>query len=313
MVMNTKGSMRQKYVLMTAAYNEELHIEKTLRSMISQTLLPQRWVIVSDNSSDRTDEIIKQYADRYGFIRFLRVTRPKGRSFRSKVLALHEGATLLEGATYDFVGNIDGDISVGPEYFASLIACFEKNPELGIAGGFVHEETDGEFASRKVNSARNVPHAAQLVRRECYEDIHGYAVLEYGGEDWYAQLCARMNGWEVQAFPELNIFHHRHTGEGSHVLANHIRLGRLDYSFGSDPVFEILKCFGRLREKPYLLAALLRLGAFFWASLRGQPKSVPDDVAAFLRNEQKLRLASWFHLRRLKNLRVPAPPDARLN
>src|SRR5208337_3824185 len=204
--------MRGNYVLTTAAYNEEANIEKTVQSVVNQTLPPLRWVIISDGSTDRTDEIIKPYAKKHDFIRFMRVTRAPGRSFGSKVRALHAGSQLMGGISAEFIGNLDADVSLGPSYFEELIAHFERRPRLGIAGGFVCEETNGEFVSRRANRTYSVAHAAQLVRQECYAAIGGYAVLEYGGEDWHAQTSARMRGWEVEAFPELKIFHHRNTG-----------------------------------------------------------------------------------------------------
>ena len=281
---------------MTAAHNEEQHIEKVLQSVTSQTVLPERWVIVSDNSSDRTDEIARRYAQKHHYIRFLRIDRREGRSFGSKVLALHQGVRLLEGATYEYIGNVDGDLSLPPDYFEKLISRFQQNRRLGIAGGFVHEEQGGGFCSRRTNNPINVAHGGQLVRRECYEEIGGYAVLEYGGEDWYAQTCARMKGWEAQAFPELHIYHHRHTGEGSPRLATLVRLGRLDYSFGSDPIFEFLKCMRRLRDKPYLVGAAIRFGTFLWMSVCSRPRPVPDEFVAFLRKEQRTRLGTVVRL-----------------
>jgi len=280
------------YVLMTAAHNEDAYIEKTIQSVLSQTLLPQRWVIVSDNSSDRTDDIVASYAKRHSFVRLLRVNRTPGHSFHSKVLALHRGAKLLEGASYEYIGNIDADISVDSTYFEELMAHFEQNSALGLTGGFVYEKTNGQFRSRRTNRARDVAHAAQLVRRECYEAIGGYAVLKYGGEDWHAEVSARMKGWVVEAIPKLHIYHHRHTGDGNQLLKDRFRLGRLDYSFGSDPSFEIVKCLLRWREKPCLLAALTRLAGFAWGYLTGQPRAVSEEFAAFLRKEQRSRMLS---------------------
>jgi poly-beta-1,6-N-acetyl-D-glucosamine synthase len=288
------------YVLMTAAYNEEAHIEKTLQSVLSQTVRPERWVIVSDDSTDRTDEIVQSYAARYDFIRFLRVTKTAGHSFHSKVAALHQGASLLEGAAYDFIGNIDGDLSLEPFYFEQLLDHFQRDPALGLTGGFVYEDDGRGFQSRWSNSVHDVGHAAQLVRRECYEAIGGYALLKYGGEDWYAQTCARMKGWKVEAVPELKIFHHRHTGTSSHPIRNAFRSGRLDYSFGSDPVFEVLKCLRRFREAPYFLVALTRLAGFLWPYVCREAPSVPADFKAFLREEQRSRVSAllgvdkWF-------------------
>ena len=108
----SKQSDRRAYVLMTAAHNEECLIEETIASVLAQSLRPQRWVIVSDNSSDRTDEIVERYAREYDFIRFLQIQRPSGRSFGSKVIALQKGASLLADVRFDFIGNVDADISL---------------------------------------------------------------------------------------------------------------------------------------------------------------------------------------------------------
>jgi poly-beta-1,6-N-acetyl-D-glucosamine synthase len=286
------------YVLATAAYNEEANIEKTIQSMLAQNELPQRWVIVSDGSVDKTDEIVQRYAAQHEFIRFLRVTRPPGRSFRTKIMALQAGIELLADVSYQYIGNLDADISIGPTYFADLIDKFEKNLTLGIAGGFVHEGKEGEFRTRSSNRVYSVAHAAQLVRRECYEAIRGYAVLEYGGEDWHAQTSARMLGWSAEAFPELPISHHRPTGTGDILIRHKFRQGRMDYSLGSEPIFETFKCLQRLGEKPLILGSLARLTGFFWSLMIREPRPVSAEFMAFLRAEQKQKTMSLLHLGR---------------
>lgn len=284
------------YVLVTAAYNEEENIGKPIESVLAQTELPQRWVIVSDGSVDKTDEIIQRYAEKHDFIRFVRVTRPPGRSFRTKVMALQEGMKLLEGIPSKFIGNLDADISIAPSYFSDLMTKFEREPGLGIAGGFVYEEEGGVFRSRSSNRVYSVAHAAQLVRRECYEAIGGYAVLEYGGEDWHAQTTARMMGWSAEAFPELGIYHHRHTGEGGNLVRHKFRQGRMDYSLGSDPIFEIFKCLQRVGEKPLFLGSFARLAGFFWSSMLREKRPVSDKFIAFLRDEQRKKTRSLLHI-----------------
>jgi len=282
----------RKYVLLTAVYNEEAFLERTIQSVVNQSLRPLRWVTVSDGSSDRTDEIIKHHAAKHDFIRFLRVTRASGRSFGSKVRALQAGVPLLEGTNAEFIGNLDADISLGSSYFEDLIAHFERRPRLGLAGGFVCEETDREFVSRRTNRTYSVAHAAQLVRQECYSAIGGYLALEYGGEDWHAQTCARMRGWEAEAFPELMISHHRHIGEGDNLLRHKFRQGRMDYSLGSYPLFEILKCIERIPEKPFLSGSVARLTGFCWSCLCRDERPVSSEFIAFMRREQRQRVLS---------------------
>lgn len=279
------------YVLLTAAHNEEDFIGQAIETVLAQTVLPRQWVIVSDNSTDRTDEIVHRHARQHEFIRLLHISRPVGRNFGSKVLALRQGLKLLEAVDYEFIGNLDADVTLEPSYFEDLLHQFRISSALGLAGGFLYEEQAGEYRSLRTNDKRDVCHAAQLVRRECYHAIGGYAVLKYGGEDWYAQTKARMTGWRVEAFPSLKIFHHRHTTGGSNPLKNAFRLGRQDYSFGSDPFFEILKCARRIPEKPYLAHALARLSGFAWSTLRNEPSAVPAELAAFLRREQKQRIS----------------------
>jgi len=282
---------RGTYVLMTAAHNEEDFIEGIIRTVLTQTLLPKRWVIVSDNSIDRTDEIVESYARRHDFIRVLHRTRAPGRNFGAKVVALQQGMKLFEGVEYEFIGNVDADVSLEPSYFEELINHFRQRPDLGLTGGFLYESLGTAYRSLRTNDVRNVCHAAQLVRRECYEAIGGYAVLKYGGEDWYAQTEARMKGWQVESLPALKIFHHRHTTGGSSSLKNAFRLGKQDYSFGSDPLFEIFKCLRRIPEKPYFGQALFRLAGFTWPYICREPRAVRDDVVSFLRQEQRKRVS----------------------
>jgi glycosyltransferase involved in cell wall biosynthesis len=285
-----QGLGRPEYCLMTAAYNEEANIARTIESVLAQSLSPKRWFIVSDGSVDKTDEIIKDYAAKHDFIRFVRMTRVPGRSFGRKVMALQSASKLLEEVQFDFIGNLDADVSVLPTYFEDLLAQFAKNPGLGIAGGFVCDETDGKFQSRRSNRVYSVAHAGQLVRRECYQAIGGYAVLEYGGEDWHAQIAAKMKGWTVESLPELKIFHHRPTGTGDNLVRHKFRQGRMDYSFGSDALFELLKCLERLPEEPFFVGSLARLLGFSWSWIRRDRRPVSGDFMAFLRNEQKQKL-----------------------
>ncbi len=299
--------MSHHYVLMTAAYNEEGNIGKTIESVLSQTLLPAVWVIVSDGSVDRTDEIVLKYANAHRFIRFLRVSRAPGRSFGSKVRALHAGSELLRGVPYDFIGNLDADVSVAPSYFEDLISRLAGRPQLGLAGGFVVEESLGEFRDRRHNRVYSVAHAGQVVRRECYEAIDGYAVLEFGGEDWHAQTSAKMKGWEVEAFPDLKIFHHRHTGEADNLLRHKFRQGRMDYSFGSDPLFEMLKCAGFITAKPFLIGGLARLAGFIWSWICQDQRPVSDEFVSYLRREQRQKLFAPVTVLR-KSRTVERPP-----
>lgn len=302
-----KAPSNQIYVLMTAAHNEEDFIEKTIRSVLSQTVLPNRWVIVSDNSTDRTDEIVEGFAKQHEFIHFLKLTRPAGRNFGLKGMALQSGMQLLAGLSFEFIGNLDADVTIEPLYFETLMNHFERDPKLGIAAGFIYEEEKGEFRSRAANRTDSVSHAGQLVRRECYGMIGGYSIFKYGGEDWYAQQCAKMNGWHAEAIPTLPVFHQRHTGAANKPLRHQFRSGRVDYSFGSDPVFEFLKCAVRVPERPWLVGAVTRFLGFVWSSVSREKRPVSQEFIDFLRKEQRAKVLSVFRGAGRERLRVQTP------
>ena len=305
---NEQPTMPQRYVLMTAAHNEELLIEKAITSVLHQTVRPALWAIASDGSTDRTDEIIEGYALQHPFIQFVKLTRPPGRSFGSKGLALQKCWESIKGVASDFIGNLDADVALEPSYFESLLAQFQRDPQLGIAAGFVYEQSAGEFRGRASNRVDSVPHAAQLVRWDCYEAIGGYSVLKYGGEDWYAQQCAKMNGWRAEAIPALKIYHARNTGTASSLLGHQFRLGRLDYSLGSDPFFEFMKCSVRIAEEPWVLGAVTRFLGFARSYLDKEPRPVSREFIDFLRKEQRARLWSMFQVKRGdRTLRAPSP------
>jgi glycosyltransferase involved in cell wall biosynthesis len=283
-----------RYALISSAYNEELLIEKTMQSVISQTVRPVCWVIISDGSVDRTDEIIKNYSGQYSFIRYFRLEQNEVRGIVSKVNALAFAHKSLQNIQYDYIGNLDADVTFQPDYFESLLRKFELNPSLGIGGGLIYERQGTDFKCRISNSITSVAHAAQLVRRDCYESINGYAALKYGGEDWCAEISARMRGWTVRSFEDLKVMHHRPTG-GANGLVNHrFREGKMDYSLGSDPVFELLKCLRRIPENPFCFGAVLRFLGFLWCYVRGEKRLVSPDIARFLRTEQKGRIRELF-------------------
>ncbi len=283
-----------RYVLITPARNEQAYIANTIISVITQTIKPVKWVIVSDGSTDETDSIVKKYAAENGFIHLLKREGDPRRNFGSQVRAIQAGSRLLEGIEYDFFGNLDADISFGPDYYEKVLAKFRQHPKLGLAGGFVHEQVDNEFQSRKFNSENSVPHAIQLFRRRCYEDVGGYIPLKYGGPDWHAEVMARMKGWEVRSFPEIKVFHHRRTLGADGVLTGGYRQGMMDYSLGSSALFEIVKCLIRFGYRPYFLYGACRLAGFAAACLKREQRMVSREFVSFLQSEQRARLVNIF-------------------
>jgi len=286
---------QKSYALVTAAYNEEAYIETTIQSVIAQTMRPLRWTIVSDGSTDRTDAIVQSYTARHPFIQLMQVRDRHTRNFAAQVHAINLGCSHLRSGDYRFIGNVDADVSFEPTYYSRLLAKFDEDPQLGLAGGFICEEKDGKFKSRRTNSVRSVAHAVQMFRRECFESVGGYVALKYGSPDWHAEVVARMHGWRVEAFPQLQVFHHRPTGSADRLIRYRFWEGLMDHSLGSSVLFEILKLARRIPSKPFALGALARFIGFCWGHCHGEKREVSEEFVTFVRNEEKERISSFFH------------------
>lgn len=291
--------MSTKYVLVTAARNEESYIEKTICSVVAQTLKPEKWIIVNDGSVDRTEEIVNKFSLKHNFIQLLNKKSGNIRDFGSKVRAIHEGLQSLQGMDYDFIGNIDGDIEFGQDYFECLLEKFKENETLGIAGGWIYEFRDGKYEKRFGNAEHSVPGSIQTFRRECFESIGSYLPIKTGGEDCIAEVIARMQGWSTKSFPDLKIFHQRATGtEKANILSANYRQGKEDYFVGNHPLFELLKCLKRIQAKPFIIGSIFRLLGYPGGLLSKKPITVPQDVIEFLRKEQIDRIKALIHKRK---------------
>lgn len=283
-----------KYVLITPARNEEAYIEKTIRAVSAQTILPLKWVIVSDRSTDRTDDIIKAYAAKYPFIEFDRIDNHNQWDFSSKVTAINSGLRSLVNLDYEFIGIVDADITFECNYYEQVLMKFKENERLGIAGGMIHELSGGKFKALKYN-LNSVAGAVQLFKRNCFEKIGGYIPLQTGGIDAVAEVMSRMNGWQVRSFPEICAYHQRKIGvTRGNILTSKLRYGRRDYLIGTHPFFMLLKSINRFQEKPYILSGLLMMCGYFWPFLRKQNIPIPHDVVEYTRREQLNRILSVF-------------------
>src|SRR5215831_6690170 len=110
---------RLSYVLVTPARNEAGLIEQTIQSVLAQSVLPRKWIIVSDGSTDGTDEIVQRYANEHEWIELMRMPERRDRQFAAKANAFNAGYARLKGHSqlpFDIIGNLDADITLEPDY-----------------------------------------------------------------------------------------------------------------------------------------------------------------------------------------------------
>ncbi len=291
-----------RYALVTPARNEVDFIEGTIQSMVAQTAQPEKWVIVSDGSTDGTDEIVKRYAAQYPWIELLRMPERRDRQFAAKAHAFNAGCARLANVSFDIIGNLDADITFEPDYIAFLLEKFNANPKLGVAGTpFVedHDRLDKHTYAHQFADATHVSGACQLFRKKCFDEVGGYKPVKAGAIDWIAVTTARMKGWQTRTFTEKVSLHHRKlgVGSGSHgKLSMRFHYGGKAYSVGGHPLWECLRGVFQMRQKPFVLGGLWFISGYVSAALRRRERAASPELMRFHRSEQMARLRRLLRL-----------------
>jgi poly-beta-1,6-N-acetyl-D-glucosamine synthase len=278
------------YVLITPARNEEAFIERTIESMIHQTVLPMKWVIVDDGSTDKTAEIISRYLATNPWIEMVQMPKRRDRSFAAKVHSFNAGYEKVKNLPYEIIGNLDGDISFDQDFFQFLMGKFGEDPALGVAGTVFREEGGYNSETDSFEGQKHVSGQCQLFRRKCFEEIGGYIPHRAGGIDWMAVTTARMMGWTTRSFREKWFFHHRHLGTAERgIVASAYSYGQKDYYLGNHPVWELFRVAYQTRKKPYISGMALGLG-YCSAFLLRIPRPVSRELMKFHRHEEMVKL-----------------------
>jgi len=303
--------MPLEYVLISPARDEAAYIERTIQSMIAQTRPPLRWIIVSDGSTDGTDEIVERYLPGRNWMQLLRLPPRQGRNFAAKVEAFNAGQAAVRHLCYDVIGNVDADVSFGADFFEFLLSRFEMTANLGVAGTHYVEGDFHSFRDSFIN-LHHVNGQCQLFRKVCFEDIGGYVPIPGGGIDWVAVTTARMKGWRTFSFSERTYRHHRKMGTaGTSELGARFHYGKKDYFLGGHPLWQIFRSAFQLSKKPYITGGVCLLLGYLWCWVRRVERPVSPELIRFHQAEQLARLRALV-MQRFRPARRGAmqPPDS---
>ena len=302
-----------KYILITSARNEEKFIEGTIQSVVAQTLLPERWVIVDDGSTDRTAEMVERYAKSHPWIELVRRPQRQDRNFAAKAHAVNAALERVRSLRFEVIGNLDADVSFEPGYMAFVMEKFSADPELGVAGTPFTEE--GYDSTKNSFEGENyVAGPCQLFRYRCWQEIGGYVPNRAGGVDWIAVMTARMRGWKVRSFSEKRFHHHRSMGTAEKgKLAALFAYGQKDYYLGGSPIWQIFRIGFQMTKKPVIRGGLALMCGYGWAALRRMERAVSPELMRFHRREQMKKLRAVFgtliRLRKVDNFSLANAPQ----
>jgi biofilm PGA synthesis N-glycosyltransferase PgaC len=300
-----------RYVVISPVRDEAQYLERTIRSMLHQTVRPAQWILVNDGSSDETGQIIDRWASEQPWILGVhrsesslhrletanRTDKEVGGSGRDRgnraqdakeIKAFYEGFEKITARDWEFLVKLDGDISFVPEYFEKCFAEFDANPELGIGGGEICNLVDGEWKVEP-NPRFHVRGATKIYRRACWEQMSG--VPQSPGWDTVDEVKANMLGWKTRSFPELPVRHYRFTGAANGSWRNAVKNGMWSYISGYHPLYMLFRCIKQLFHAPYLTGSVGLLCGYVQGYVRRIPQIDDKDLIRYLRDQQLRRLS----------------------
>ena len=272
--------MDSPYALVTAFRNERAWLADLVRSVEAQTVPPGRWVLVDDGSTDGSLEHARDLTAHLPLAEVVALVDTGTRSFASQVHAQLAGVERLAATPPAYLGFLDADILLPPDYYASMIERLEADPRLGVVGGHLLDKVGESLVDVRAGSHDyHVPGGVQLFRTECYREAGGYVPVEGGGQDVVIETTAMMHGWTVRSFPGPDAVHLRPFGSSSpRALGRHVAWGRRFYTIGYHPLYFAAATARRVAEPPYVISTGAKVTGYLGAMVMRRPRAVSPQV-----------------------------------
>lgn len=279
---------RTRYVIITPARDEAKHIGETIRSVVRQTIRPVEWVIVDDGSTDATAEIVDRFAPQYSWITVVhRSNRGARENNVGAIEAFFDGYRALKSHDWEFLVNLDADLSLPADYFEKCLDEFHRDPELGIGGGMLYHVVNG-IVKEETGPLFHVRGATKIYRRACWHAMGG---LRMGpGWDTIDEIKANMLGWRTRSFVNIKAQHLRPTGGADGAWRDAVKNAQSEYFSGYHPLFMLAKCFKRALQRPYLVGAAGLFCGYASAYLKRSPRIDDGALVQYVRKQQMRRL-----------------------
>lgn len=269
------------YYIVIPAHNEQELIGLTLQSLISQTVLPKKIVVVNDNSTDKTEEIVLDYAKENPYISLVNKTSSAIHLPGSKVIqAFHKGFETLDD-DYDIIVKIDGDLIFPPNYFETIISHFQSDPKIGMAGGFCYIEKNGDWILENLTDKDHIRGALKAYRKETFQQIGGLRAAM--GWDTVDELLCKYYDWKIVTDSSLHVKHLKPTGANYNKTARY-KQGEAFYTLGYGFWITAIASakLAMMKKKPLLFFDYIK--GFLKAKKAKTPLLVTDAQAKFIRN-----------------------------
>ena len=285
--------MSQRLLVISPVRNEAAHIERVALAMEAQTRPPDLWVVIDDQSTDETPRILARLAERLDFLQVLNAQPADAAGAKDRLAVAAEarafniGLNSVPWQTFSHIAKLDGDIELSPRYFEQLLAEFERDAGLGLAGGVLTERSGDGWKEEHAPSDYHVRGALKCYTRNCLEAIGG--IPERLAWDTIDEVYARMRGFRTRSLPEIVAIHHRPWGSADGTLRGRARHGRCVYITHYPLAWVSLRAVKTASERPALFSGLAFLGGYLWAGVVRTPQVEDPAFRAFVRRELGVR------------------------
>lgn len=270
-----------KYYIVIPTYNEEKFITLTLQTLVEQTVLPKKIVVVNDNSTDKTEEIVSAFAKNYSFISLVNKTSEAIHLPGSKVIqAFQKGLETLDD-NYDFIVKVDADLIFPNNYFETIISHFKSDSTIGMVGGFAYIEKNGNWILENLTDKDHIRGAFKAYRKECFQQIGGLKPAM--GWDTVDELLCKFYNWKVVTDEMLKVKHLKPTGSNYNKTARY-KQGEAFYSLGYGFFITSIASLKLAMRKGKPLLFLDYINGFWKAKSAKEPLLVTAEQAKFIRN-----------------------------
>jgi glycosyltransferase involved in cell wall biosynthesis len=287
------------YIIITPAKDEGKYIRFTLNSVIGQTVLPKKWIIVDDASTDDTAEIVKSFIQKYSWIQLVQNdSEYTHREGGAKVVnAFYKGFETIKNDNFDIIVKLDADLTIPSSYFEIIIKEFEKNPHLGMCGGYCII-LENNKPVREYSDSYHIRGAFKSIQSNCFRDIGGFkSIWSWDGID---ELTALYKGWETKVL-EVEVLHHRPTSKAYNLYKHSFKSGLDSYLSGNDLGLTCIRCIVRITQKPIFIGGFLFLLGFLYAWIKREKKYVDKDLARFIRKFHYNRVLTKLKLKNIND------------
>lgn len=270
-----------RYYIVIPAHNEEDFLNDTLTSVLRQSLLPSQVVLVNDNSSDSTEQIIDQFIELSPIFQKLNTQSSNEHMPGSKVVnAFQKGLALLDD-DYDFIVKLDADVILPDNYFEKIAYIFKGQPNVGIAGGFVYEQdANGKWSLNHPMDKKHVRGAFKAYSKSCYKAIGGLRCAM--GWDTVDELLAAFHGFEVYTDDYLKVKHLRPTGGAYNAKAKLLQ-GKAMYTMRYGLAISLIASLKMALKQRKPQAVMDNLYGYLEAQKEKKPFLVTEKEGKFIR------------------------------